>query len=96
MLNRGLSTGHMRQEDRGPRETYPADMPWLIVSLKDRCFGLAADEVKEIVINPSVNPVPELPPCAGFEPLDSWYGKRTDSRQDLVLLLATEQLMDNG
>jgi len=42
-------------------KTYAAGMPWLVVKLKGQSFALPSEEVRELVMNPQVTPVPETP-----------------------------------
>jgi chemotaxis signal transduction protein len=42
-------------------KTYSAGMPWLIVRLKGQSFALPAQEVRELVMEPQIAGVPDLP-----------------------------------
>lgn len=72
---------------------YPGDMPWAVVQLKNQCFALATQDVREMLMIPDVVRVPNMPDyIRGVINLRGRVMPLVDLRKRLGMASATDEV----
>jgi chemotaxis signal transduction protein len=72
---------------------YPSDMPWAVVQLKNQCFALATQDVREMLMIPDTAQVPNMPDYVrGVINLRGRVMPLVDLRKRLGMVSASEEI----